>query len=129
MQIARARHRIAAYLFDCAIVYSISILILARPLVLLIKTLNSTTSIDVINLFINSIVSGGIVLIFIIFYCVIKSYVNDCNNFKGEYCNHCKSKSDCRNLTIEEQRKYFEEHQDEFAERIRRYNSGIANVR
>lgn len=51
------------------------------------------------------------------------------NNLKGEYCNHCKSKSDCRNLTIEEQRKYFEEHQDEFAERIRRYNSGIANVR
>ena len=31
--------------------------------------------------------------------------------------------------TIEEQRKYFEEHQEEFAERIRRYNSGIANVR
>ena len=31
--------------------------------------------------------------------------------------------------SIEEQRKYFEEHQDEFAERIRRYNSGIANVR
>ena len=51
------------------------------------------------------------------------------NNLKGEYCNHCKSKSDCRNLTIGEQRKYFEEHQDEFAERIRRYNSGIANVR
>ena len=79
MQIARARHRIAAYLFDCAIVYSISILILARPLVLLIKTLNSTTSIDVINLFINSIVSGGIVLIFIIFYCVIIPYL-----FKGQ---------------------------------------------
>ena len=51
------------------------------------------------------------------------------NNLKGEYCNHCKSKSDCRNLTIEEKRKYFEEYQDEFAERIRRYNSGIANVR
>ena len=31
--------------------------------------------------------------------------------------------------SIEEQRKYFEEHQDEFAERIRRYNSGIVNVR
>ena len=31
--------------------------------------------------------------------------------------------------SIEEQRKYFEEHQDEFAERIRKYNSGIANVR
>ena len=31
--------------------------------------------------------------------------------------------------SIEEQRKYFKEHQDEFAERIRRYNSGIANVR
>ena len=31
--------------------------------------------------------------------------------------------------SIEEQRKYFEEHQDEFAERIRIYNSGIANVR
>ena len=31
--------------------------------------------------------------------------------------------------SIEEQRKYFEEHQDEFAERIRRYNSGIANMR
>ena len=31
--------------------------------------------------------------------------------------------------SMEEQRKYFEEHQDEFAERIRRYNSGIANVR
>ena len=31
--------------------------------------------------------------------------------------------------SIEEQRKYFERHQDEFAERIRRYNSGIANVR
>ena len=31
--------------------------------------------------------------------------------------------------SIEEQRKYFEEHQDEFAEKIRRYNSGIANVR
>ena len=31
--------------------------------------------------------------------------------------------------SIEEQRKYFEEHQEEFAERIRRYNSGIANVR
>ena len=30
------------------------------------------------------------------------------NNLKGEYCNHCKSKSDCRSLTIEEQRKYFE---------------------
>ena len=29
--------------------------------------------------------------------------------------------------SIEEQRKYFEEHQDEFAERIKRYNSGIAN--
>ena len=51
------------------------------------------------------------------------------NNLKGKYCNHCKSKSDCRSLTIEEQRKYFEEHQDEFAERIRKYNSGIANVR
>ena len=51
------------------------------------------------------------------------------NNLKGEYCNHCKSKADCRNLTIEEQKKYFEEHQDEFAERIRRYNSGIANAR
>ena len=51
------------------------------------------------------------------------------NNLKGEYCNHCKSKSDCRNLTIEEQRKYFEEHQDEFAERIRRYNSGQMNMR
>ena len=45
------------------------------------------------------------------------------NNLKGKYCNQCKSKSDCRSLTIEEQRKYFE-HQDEFAERIRRYNSG-----
>ena len=31
--------------------------------------------------------------------------------------------------SIEEQRKYFEEHQEEFAERIRRYNSGIANAR
>ena len=31
--------------------------------------------------------------------------------------------------SIEEQRKYFEEHQDEFAERIRKYNSRIANVR
>ena len=31
--------------------------------------------------------------------------------------------------SIEEQRKYFEEHQDEFAERIRKYNSGIAHVR
>ena len=31
--------------------------------------------------------------------------------------------------SMEEQRKYFEEHQEEFAERIRRYNSGIANVR
>ena len=31
--------------------------------------------------------------------------------------------------SIEEQRKYFEEHKDEFAERIRIYNSGIANVR
>ena len=31
--------------------------------------------------------------------------------------------------SIEEQRKYFEEHQDEFVERIRKYNSGIANVR
>ena len=31
--------------------------------------------------------------------------------------------------SIEEQRKYFEEHQDEFAERIRRYNSGLKNVR
>ena len=31
--------------------------------------------------------------------------------------------------SIEEHRKYLEEHQDEFAERIRRYNSGIANVR
>ena len=31
--------------------------------------------------------------------------------------------------SIEEQRKYFEEHQDEFAERIRKYNSGIANMR
>ena len=31
--------------------------------------------------------------------------------------------------SMEEQRKYFEEHQDEFAERIRKYNSGIANVR
>lgn len=31
--------------------------------------------------------------------------------------------------SIEEQRKYFEEHQDEFAERIRKYNSGIVNVR
>ena len=31
--------------------------------------------------------------------------------------------------STEEQRKYFEEHQDEFAERIRKYNSGIANVR
>ena len=51
------------------------------------------------------------------------------NNLKGEDCNHCKSKSDCRNLTIEEQRKYFEEHQDEFAERIRRYNSGQVNAR
>ena len=51
------------------------------------------------------------------------------NNLKGKYCNHCKSKSDCRSLTIEEQRKYFEEHQDEFAERIRRYNSGQINAR
>ena len=51
------------------------------------------------------------------------------NNLKGKYCNHCKYKSDCRSLTIEEQRKYFEEHQDEFAERIRRYNSGQINVR
>lgn len=31
--------------------------------------------------------------------------------------------------SIEEQRKYFKEHQDEFAERIRRYNSGQINVR
>ena len=31
--------------------------------------------------------------------------------------------------SIEEQRKYFEEHQDEFAERIRRYNSGQINMR
>ena len=31
--------------------------------------------------------------------------------------------------SMEEQRKYFEEHQDEFAERIRRYNSGLKNVR
>ena len=51
------------------------------------------------------------------------------NNLKGEYCNQCRSKSDCRSLTIEEQRKYFEDHQDEFAERIRRYNSGNINVR
>ena len=26
------------------------------------------------------------------------------NNLKGKYCNHCKSKSDCSSLTIEEQR-------------------------
>ena len=31
--------------------------------------------------------------------------------------------------SIEEQRKYFEEHQDEFAGRIRRYNSGLKNMR
>ena len=31
--------------------------------------------------------------------------------------------------SIEEQRKYFEEHQDEFAERIRIYNSGQINMR
>ena len=30
---------------------------------------------------------------------------------------------------LEEQRKYFEEHQDEFKERIKRYNSGQINVR
>ena len=35
------------------------------------------------------------------------------NNLKGEYCNHCKSKSDCRSLTIKEQRKYFEEHPEQ----------------
>ena len=51
------------------------------------------------------------------------------NNLKGKYCNQCRSKSDCRSLTIEEQRKYFEEHQDEFVERIRRYNSGQINAR
>ena len=33
-----------------------------------------------------------------------------------------------RNLTIEEQRKYFEEHQEEFKERIRKYNSGQIDV-
>ena len=31
--------------------------------------------------------------------------------------------------SMEEQRKYFEEHQEEFAERIRRYNSGQINMR
>ena len=31
--------------------------------------------------------------------------------------------------SMEEQRKYFEEYQDEFAERIIRYNSGVVNVR
>ena len=51
------------------------------------------------------------------------------NSLKGTLCNQCKSKSDCRSVTIEEKRKYFEEHQDEFAERIRRYNSGQINVR
>lgn len=50
------------------------------------------------------------------------------NGLKGELCNYCKSKSDCRNLTIEEQRKYFEEHQEEFKERIRKYNSGQIDV-
>lgn len=38
--------------------------------------------------------------------------------------NHCKSKLDYGNLKIEEQRKYFEEHQQKFKEIIRKYNSG-----
>ena len=50
------------------------------------------------------------------------------DNLKVELCNHCKSKSDYRNLTIEEQRKYFEEHQQKFKEIIRKYNSGQIDV-
>lgn len=50
------------------------------------------------------------------------------NSLKEKLCNHYKSKPDCRNLTIEEQRKYFEEHQEEFKERIRKYNSGQIDV-
>ena len=38
--------------------------------------------------------------------------------------NHCKSKLGYGNLKIEEQRKYFEEHQQKFKEIIRKYNSG-----
>ena len=51
------------------------------------------------------------------------------NNLKGKYCNQCKSKSECKSLTMEEQRKYFEEHQNEFPERIRRDNAGQINAR
>ena len=63
---------------------------------------------------------------------VIGKVVTDYDNkdiFKFLPCNYCRSKSDCRSLTIEEQRKYFEEHKDQFAERIRKYNSGQINVR
>ncbi len=50
------------------------------------------------------------------------------NSLKEKLCNHYKSKPDCRNLTIEEQRKYFEEHQEEFKESTRKYNSGQIDV-
>ena len=70
MKLAKSKHRILAFLFDWAIVFSITILILSRTIIIMVETMRNSSNADIFNLFFNTLLSGGISLIFIFFYFV-----------------------------------------------------------
>lgn len=79
VSIAKPQHRILATLFDLAILYAVILLLMVRTIIAVIEIDFSQENINVWPLFISSLLTGGIVLIFFcVYYLVIPVF------FKGQ---------------------------------------------
>lgn len=68
---AKPKTRIFALLFDMAIVYAISLLVMFRPIVAMIDAFLSRTNGNIFSLFLSAMLAGGIVMIVMIIYFLV----------------------------------------------------------
>lgn len=70
-RLAKARHRILAYLFDWVVVFTFCIIVMLLPIVSLFDALNGTSNQDLVYLVISTLLYGGLCFIFIVFYFLV----------------------------------------------------------
>lgn len=68
---ANPRHRMLATLFDFAIVFAFSILIMGNAILSAIDTIIHATKLNIFSLFFNSLITGGLILVFLCLYFLV----------------------------------------------------------
>lgn len=71
MNEAKPQARFFALLFDLAIIYAVSLIIMFRPILAMIDVFVKHTNGNIISLFVSALLSGGVVMIFMFIYFLV----------------------------------------------------------